>query len=425
MASAQASIVPADRFAQRLSPVVLVVVILAAVLAALLLPLNGAFRWWPLAAVGVGFVAWPMLTPQAGLKDRALQPLVVGLCALGILIVTRLDVRLGSRQTLSMLLGLLLVIAGQRWFLQYRRLRSVKYPWVFASLLLFVLLRMFGQEINGARLWFNFGSFNVQPVEVIKLFMVFFMAAYLAENGEAISTLTWGSLSANVRLLGPLLLGWGVSILSLVLQRDVGMAVLFLGIFVVMLYVASRRVDIVVLAALVLAAGTWFVAQHYPYMQTRIAVWLNPWNDPLSSGYQAEQALFSLAAGGLFGTGYHLGHPTFIPSAATDYVFAAIAEELGLLGGLTVLALYLALVVRGLRIAFLADDRFTALLATGFAATVGIQVIVIVGGVIGLLPLTGITLPLFSYGGSSLVANLLMLNLLWLFSGRSASPAPS
>jgi cell division protein FtsW (lipid II flippase) len=154
-------------------------------------------------------------------------------------------------------------------------------------------------------------------------------------------------------------------------------------------------------------------------VQTRIGVWLDPWTDPLGRGYQAEQGFFSLAAGGLLGTGYHQGHPGFIPDAATDYTFAAWAEEFGLLGGLALIALYTVLVVRGFSIAFAAADRFTALLATGFAATLGIQVFVIIGGVVGLLPLTGITLPFFSYGGSSIVANLVMLNFLWLFSRKS------
>ncbi|MDQ6781722.1 MAG: FtsW/RodA/SpoVE family cell cycle protein, partial [Candidatus Eremiobacteraeota bacterium] len=301
-----------------------------------------------------------------------------------------------------------------------QRLSGVTYLWVVVSLLLFVLLRFFGSEVNGARLWFKFGSLTAQPVEAVKLFMVFFMAAYLAKNGEALAALRFGAIGANLRLLWPLILVWGISIASLVLQRDIGLAGLFLGIFLVMLYVASRRVDLVVGSALIFILGGWLVAHNFPYVQARIGVWLDPWSDPLGHGYQAEQAYFSMAAGGLFGTGYHLGHPGFVPDAATDYPFAAIAEEFGLLGGLALLCLYGVLVVRGLQIAFFARDSFTALLAAGFAATLGIQVAVIVGGVVGLFPLTGITLPFISYGGSSVVANLVMLNFLWLFSARNA-----
>jgi cell division protein FtsW (lipid II flippase) len=212
------------------------------------------------------------------------------------------------------------------------------------------------------------------------------------------------------------LLVWGISIASLALQRDFGMAGLFLGIFLVMLYVASRRLDLVIVSAVIFILGAWLVAQNFPYVHARIAIWQDPWSDPLGRGYQAEQAYFSLAAGNLLGTGYHLGHPGFIPDAATDYPFAVIAEEFGLLGGLAILALYGALVIRGLHIAFKARDTFTALLAAGFSAILGIQVAIIIGGVVGLFPLTGITLPFISYGGSSVVANLVMINFLWLFS---------
>jgi len=399
----------------------IVVLLCAATALGLLLPLSGAYPWWLLAIAAAGFLAWHGTAPDARARDQALVPIVAAICALGVLVVTGIDPSLGRHQVIWMTLGLAIVIAGQRLFMRYRRVEHVKYTWVVISIVLFVLLRYFGHEVNGARLWFKIGIFNVQPVELIKLFMVFFMAAYLAENGEAIAGLPLSALGANLRLLGPLVLGWAVSMLTLALQHDVGMACLFLGIFLVMLYVASRRLDIVCLAAIVFVLGLWFVAAHFPYVHARIGAWLDPWSDPLGRGYQPEQAAFSLAAGGLLGTGYHLGHPQFIPDAATDYVFASWAEEFGLIGGIALLGLYLALVLRGFAAAFAASDKFTSLLATGFAATLAIQVIVIVGGVTGLLPLTGITLPFFSYGGSSMVANLLMLNMLWIFSAKQAS----
>jgi cell division protein FtsW (lipid II flippase) len=393
-------------------PLIAVVVCCAAALIALL-PLDGPIAWWPIPFVGLGFLIWGITEPDG---DPVILPLIAALCCAGLLVVARLDAELAGHQAQWMLLGIAIVLVGRPMFARYRRLAAVTYPWVAASLLLFVLLRFFGHEVNGARLWFSVGRFNAQPVEIAKLFMVFFMAAYLAENGLAIAATPLGNLKENVRLLGPLVLGWGISIVTLAFQRDVGMAALFLGIFLVMLYTASRRADLVILFALVFAAGAWFVAAHYPYVGARVAGWLDPWSDPLGRGYQPEQGYFSLAAGGLLGTGYHLGQPGFIPDAATDYVYAAWAEEFGLLGGFALLALYLALVMRGLRIAFFADDRFTALLAAGFAAILGIQVFVIVGGVVGLVPLTGITLPFVSYGGSSMVANIVMIGLLRLFS---------
>jgi cell division protein FtsW (lipid II flippase) len=421
--ASESSALAQARRALKLPYPILIVVALALLACALLLPLDGAFPWWLLGLLAAGFIAWNVSVPAWDAYDAAIIPLVAALCFIGVLVVSRLDLGLGIRQTAFMLVGLVIVIAGQRLFLRYRRLENVTYSWVFLSLLLFVLLAFFGTEVNGARLWFRFGSFTVQPVEAIKLFMVFFMAAYLARNGAALAALRPSAIGATLKLLWPLLLVWGMAIASLGLQRDFGMAGLFLGIFLVMLYAASRRLDLVILSALIFVIGAWLLAQSFPYVGARIAIWLDPWSDPLGRGYQAEQSYFSLAAGGLFGTGYHLGHPGFIPDAATDYPFAAIAEEFGLIGGLAVLALYGALVIRGLRIAFFAGDAFTALLAVGFAATLGIQVAIIVGGVVGLFPLTGITLPFISYGGSSIVANLLMLNLLWLFSRGGQAPA--
>ncbi len=399
-----------------------VTIVAAAIVLVVLLPVNGAFPWWLLVLSAIGLLAIFAVTPGADRLDEALWPLVACACALGVLAITRLDPTLGHRQAIWIAVGLGIVIVLQRAFMRYAALSRVTYPWVIASVALFALLAVFGQEVNGARLWFSFGSFEVQPVELVKLFMVFFMAAYLAQNGAAIGALAPTDIAANVRLLGPLVIGWGASMVTLVLQHDVGEAFLFLGIFLVMLYASSRRLDLVAIAAAVFGIGAWFVASHFGYVQTRIAVWRDPWSDPLGGGYQTEQALFALANGGLFGTGYHLGHPGFIPDAATDYVYAAWGEEFGVLGALVLLALYLALVVRGIRIAFYAADRFTSLLAIGFASTLGIQVFVIVAGVLGLLPLTGITLPFFSYGGSSMVVNLVMVDLLWLFSRREGDP---
>ena len=403
----------------------IVVLCCAAVALALLLPIAASIPWWLLALPAIGFVLIRVITPDSADLDEALWPLVAGACTLGVLAIARLDSKLGDHQAIWIAIGLAIIIVGQRFLRQYRRLTRVKYSWVVASIALFALLQFFGTEVNGARLWFSFGSFEVQPVEIVKIFMVFFMAAYLTENGAAIGALAPTDLVSNLKLLGPLVLGWGASIVTLVMQRDVGEAFLFLGIFLVMLYVASRRLDLVALAVVVFALGAWFVASHFGYVQTRIAVWQDPWSDPLGRGYQAEQALFALANGGLFGAGYHLGHPGFIPDAPTDYVYAAWGEEFGVAGALALLALYLALVVRGIRIAFYASDKFSSLLAIGFAATIGIQVFVIVGGVLGLLPLTGITLPFFSYGGSSMVVNLVMVDLLWLFSRREGEPTTS
>jgi cell division protein FtsW (lipid II flippase) len=246
------------------------------------------------------------------------------------------------------------------------------------------------------------------------------LAAYLAETADVIARARPWSIRANLKYLGPLFLGWGASMAILILQRDIGMAGLLLATFAVLLYAGTRRIDLVAGSLAVFGGVAVWVSKHYHYVGTRIAVWRNPFADPLGAGYQASQGYYSLAAGGLFGTGYRLGHPGFIPDAATDYVYAALSEEFGLIGAIVVLALFLLLVRRIINIASSQPDLYTRLLAAGLGATLGFQVFIIVGGVIGLFPLTGITLPFISYGGSSLVANFLLVSLAWAMSARPA-----
>lgn len=392
----------------------------ATALLALLLPANGAVSWWPLVLIGVAIVFWHATAAPGQRRDAFLLPLTIVVAALGLLAVMRIDPHLGERQAWWLVAGTVLIVLAQPWLARFPELRAVTYPWVIAAVVLFALLQIFGQEINGARLWFHFElgplQFNVQPGEFIKLFMVFFTAAYLARFGDEIGALRPSDALGTLRLVGPPVACWGVTIAELLITHDVGMAGLYLGVFLIMLYVGTRRADLVIALVAVFALCGWFVAANFGYVQARIAAWHNPWSDPLGRGYQAEQGYFSLAAGGLLGTGYHMGRPGFIPDAATDYVFATWAEEFGLIGAAALLALYLAFVVRSARAAFFASDRFVALVAIGCAAIVAIQVFVIVGGVIGLIPLTGITLPLFSYGGSSAIATLLLIDLVWLAS---------
>jgi cell division protein FtsW (lipid II flippase) len=204
----------------------------------------------------------------------------------------------------------------------------------------------------------------------------------------------------------------------LVFERDLGMATLLLATFVAMLYVATRRFDLVVGATAIFGAAAWWAATHYSYVERRIAVWRDPFADPLGAGYQALQSLFSLANGGLFGTGFGLGRPDYIPSVATDYVYAAYGEEWGAFGSIVLLGIFLAIVLRALRVAQRQPDLYAKLLATGLAAVFGFQILIIVGGVLRLFPLTGITLPFVSYGGSSLVTNYLLVALVWAISSE-------
>jgi cell division protein FtsW len=401
---------------RRLAPMTGALIVAALILR--LTPPDAVGPWWMLALLAALALLWVAWQPASSLRDDMLPALAVVLAALGLAIVARLSPELAAKQQLWLLVSLGLAIAAAPIFTQFRRFAAYKYLWVIASLVLFGLLLAFGEQVNGARLWIKLGPIEYEPIELIKLFIVFFLAAYLAEMADVIANARPWSLRANVKYLGPLFIGWGASMAILMVQRDLGMATLLLATFAILLFVATRRLDIVLFGAALFAAGALWAVHHYPYVQTRIAVWRNPFVDPLGAGYQSSQAYYALGAGGLFGSGYRLGHPDFIPDVATDYVYAAFSEEFGLIGAIIVLAIFLGLVRRILATGLEQPDLYTKLLATGLGATLGFQVVIIVGGVIGLFPLTGITLPFMSYGGSSLVANFLLVALVWAMSAR-------
>jgi cell division protein FtsW len=377
---------------------------------------------WVLAALAVASYAWVLRSPLDARRDDVLPALAILISALGLATIARLSSELAHKQEALLAISLVLAIVAAPAFDAFRRFAAYKYVWVLGSIVLFALVAVFGQEVNGAKLWIRIGPVQYEPVEVIKLFIVLFMAGYLAETADVLAAAKWWSLRANLKYLGPLFLGWATSMAILVFERDIGMASLLLATFVAMLYVATRRVDLIAGGAAIFALAVWFAVRHYPYVGARFAVWRDPFADPLGHGYQALQGLFSLAAGGLLGTGYGLGHPDYIPAVGTDYIFAAWSEEFGAVGGLVLVALFLVMVVRALGVAQAQPDLYAKLLATGLAATLGFQVFIIVAGVLGLFPLTGITLPFFSYGGSSLVANFLLVALVWAI-GSERLPA--
>jgi cell division protein FtsW (lipid II flippase) len=374
-------------------------------------------EWLPLA-LGVLALAWPALRPASVSRDDTLPALAVLLSSVGLAVVARLNPDLAHKQIVWLAFSLVLAVAAGPAFERFRVLAAYKYIWILCAIALFVALALFGQEVNGARLWIRLGPVQFEPIEVIKLLIVLFMASYLNDTADVIARTRPWSLRANAKYLGPLFLGWGVSMGILVFERDLGMAALMLATFVAMLYVATRRVDLVAGATGVFALGAWWAATHYSYVERRIAVWKDPFHDPLGAGYQAVQSMFSLANGGLFGTGYGQGRPDYIPEVATDYVYAAFGEEWGAIGSIVLLAVFLALVLRALRVAQRQPDLYAKLLATGLAAVLGFQILIIIGGVLRLFPLTGITLPFISYGGSSLVTNYLLVALVWAISSE-------
>jgi cell division protein FtsW (lipid II flippase) len=395
--------------------------VVALVLAALTLRLapRGALlpEWLPFALALLA-LAWPALRPADVTRDDTLPALAVLLSSIGLVVVARLNPELAQKQVVWLGFSLVLAVGAGPAFQRFRVLAAYKYIWILATIALFVSLALFGQEVNGARLWIRLGPVQFEPVEVIKLLIVLFMASYLNDTADVIARTRPWSLRANAKYLGPLFLGWGVSMGILVFEHDLGMAVLLLATFVAMLYVATRRIDLVAGATAIFGLAAWWAATHYSYVERRIAVWKDPFHDPLGAGYQAVQSLFSLANGGLFGTGYAQGRPDYIPEVATDYIYAAYGEEWGAIGSIVLLLAFLSVVLCALRVAQRQPDLYAKLLATGLAAVFGFQIVIIIGGVLRLFPLTGITLPFISYGGSSLVTNFLLIALVWAISSE-------
>ena len=370
----------------------------------------------PAAALlgGIGLLVMERL-PQ-DLVVQEVGPLTLGL---GALQLAWLGVALAVATTIAV------ALRSDRW------LRLYKYTWAASGLVLLALTFVFGSEVNGSRLTLQIGPLAGQPSELLKVILVVFFAAYLAENRILLA-------DARVRVLGsitvpplPYLAPIGAMLaLALgivVVQRDLGAALLFYAVFLGLLFLATGRRTDVVLGLLLFAAGFALLALLFPHVQQRIAVWLDPWADPLGDGYQLIQALHAFARGGLVGTGLGAGLPEIggrlpIPAVHTDFPLAAIGEELGMAGVAVVLAAYLVIVGRGLRIAAAARDDFRALLAAGLALVVGVQAAIIAGGNLKLIPLTGITLPFVSYGGSSLLANAIVVGILLALSDRGAAP---
>jgi cell division protein FtsW len=395
---------------------------LAFAAAAFRLAAPGALGPTPLLiALAAAATLWVMAEPAGVDRDDTLPALAVLLSALGLLEVARLSPELAQRQTIWLAFSLVLAVGLGPAFNRFRVLAAYKYIWIVAAVALFAALALFGQEVNGARLWIRLGGVQFEPVEIIKLLVVLFMASYLAETADVIARTRPWSLRANAKYLGPLFIGWGASMAILVFEHDLGMATLLVATFAAMLYVATRRIDLIVGGFVVFGLSAYLAAAHYPYVRTRIAVWQHPFADPFGAGYQAVQSLFAIASGGVFGSGYRLGRPDVIPSVATDYIYAAWSEEWGAIGAIVLCLAFLAIVRRTLRVAERQPDLYAKLLATGLAVTFGFQVFIIIGGVLGVFPLTGITLPFISYGGSSLVSNYLLVALVWAISSEPRS----
>jgi cell division protein FtsW len=376
--------------------------------------------------------------------DPLLLPLVATIGGIGLVMLNRLPqglrgtglfgLELGMAETQLLWFGIglaamLVVAVGLH---DDGFLRHYKYTWALGGAALLVLTFLFGVEENGARLWIAAGPVRFQPGEAIKIVLVVFIAGYLAEKRALLTgaTMRIGFLKIPpVPYLLPMIAIFVMVMLIVVVMRDLGTALLFLGIFLTMLFVATGRRSYVLLGVLLFVAGSSVAYNLFDHVRIRVNNWIDPFADVSDAGYQTVQALYAFGRGGLFGEGLGQGLPTIagrlpIPALETDFIFAAVAEELGLIGAFALLALALALVFRGLRVAMLARDDFSAMLAVGLTTSLGLQTLIIVAGNVKLIPLTGITFPFVSYGGSSLLASFVVVGLLLSISHRSSVAGP-
>ena len=394
-----------------------------------------------LAALAVAHVAQVLAGRRT---DQVLLPVVGLLGGISLLLMERLpagpghpDVlrdrararpgpaRLAARgRPIATTLGI--VVRSDAW------LRRYKYTWAAVGVGLLLLTFVLGSEINGSRLTLQFGPISGQPSELLKVILVVFLAGYLSENRALLveqDTRVGPLRLPPLPYLAPMVAMWAIALGIVVVQRDLGAALLFFGVFLALVYVATGRVSLVVIGLILFVLGSLLMAQLFDHVRVRFDLWLDPFADPLGAGYQVVQALHAFARGGLVGVGLGAGLPEVggrlpIPEIHTDFPLAALGEELGIVGVLAILGLFLVVVERGLRIGAAAADDFRSLLAIGLALVVGIQAFIIAAGNLKVLPLTGVTLPFISYGGSSLLANALIVGLLLALSDKGVEPPP-
>jgi len=383
--------------------------------------ISGGSLGYAVFFFGLYLVAHFVARVTVPLADPYLLPMAALLTAIGLTEIYRLGPDKAFRQGLWIVIGVGVFAATLFWLrADYRVLERYKYVFGVTALVLIFLPRLpvIGEPINGSRLWIHVGSLQFQPGELGKIALIVFLAAYLRERREVLA-------QGRLKDWGPLLVIWGAAMLLLFVTNDLGSALLYYGIFLAMVYVATARLSFVAAGLGLFLVGAFAVTQVTPHVQQRVDVWLDPYKHAESSGYQILQSLYSIAHGGFGGTGLARGIVTtpsgqqVVPDLNTDFIYSALAQELGLVGAAAILLLYMAFVLRGFQIALAATDGFSKLLAAGLSFGFAFQAFVIVGGITRVIPLTGITLPFVSYGGSSIVANFLLVAGLMLISNRA------
>jgi cell division protein FtsW (lipid II flippase) len=394
-----------------------------------------------LVALGLAHLAQVLAGRRS---DEVLLPVVGLLGGISLLLMQRLPqdlvtmevgglaLGLGDTQLLWLVLAigvattLGIVVRSDSW------LRRYKYTWAAAGIALLLLTFVFGSDVAGQRLTLRLGPFSGQPSELLKVILVVFLAGYLSENRPLL--IEQDTRLGPLRLpplpyLAPMVAMWAIALGIVVVQRDLGAALLFYAVFLALVYAATGRLSLVVIGSILFFLGSAVMANLFDHVRARIDIWVDPFADPLGAGYQVVQSLHAFARGGLLGTGLGEGLPMVggrlpIPEVHTDFPLAALGEELGLVGVIAILGLFFVLIERGLRIGAAAADDFRAILAVGLALVVGVQAFIIAGGNLKVLPLTGVTLPFISYGGSSLLVNAIVVGLLLALSDKGVEPPP-
>ncbi len=388
---------------------------------------DSIINYWHVAVWGAcAVVGHLLLRRRLPRRDPFLFPIVMLLSGWGLVLIDRLAPPFADRQTIWLVVSLAVMIAivvapgHLRWLSRYR------YLWLSGGLALLFLTIIVGRNPSGGgpRLWLGIPDVYFQPGELLKVLLIAFLASYLADNYSLLDLHTpiFGPIRVpSMRFLAPLLLMWGICIVVLIWQRDLGTATLFFVVFIAMLYVASGQAIYVIEGAVLLVIAGVIAYFAFDVVRLRVDVFLNPWPEADSRAFQIVQSLLAFSAGGVFGQGIGQGSPTYIPVVHSDFVFAAIGEEWGLLGTLAVTACIAILVLRGFRLAAQSEARpFRAFLAVGISISFATQSLLIMGGVLKLIPMTGVTLPCMSYGGSSLLVSFIMLGLLLVLSGESS-----
>lgn len=404
-------------------------------------------RFWTAVAImgGAGLVAHAAVRALAPYAEPVMLPTAYLLNALGLAMIYRLDISAARRaaengspeptpeafgQLTWTIVGVALFSAVLLLVRDHRKLQRYTYISLLLGVLLLLLplFPIIGHTVNGATLWIKVGSLTFQPGELAKIVLTVFLAGYLATHRDSLATVRRKVLGVSLpraRDTGPLIAGWLLALAIMAFETDLGTAVIFFGLFVAMLYVATRRVGWVVLGAAMFLLGATLLYLAFGHVRTRVQIWLDPFAYANDAGYQIVQSLYGLANGGLLGTGLGQGYPQLVPFASSDFILSSFGEELGLTGMMALMLLYGVLVQRGLRTAVACRDPFGRLLAAGLSIVFGLQVFVVAGGVTKLIPMTGLTTPFLSAGGSALVANWVMIALLLRISDITRRPDPT